>query len=317
MKIRIVGAGSLGMLFAGRLEVILPGTEIVAHTESQAQRLQSGGIRVIEPHGGSLQAFPEAIAFQDVILEKPDYELDYVLLTVKQSHITPQLAASIGRQLTEKSCVVCFQNGIGHVELLSEYIPAERILIAITTEAAYKRSDSEVEHTGRGTTLIGSPEAAGSDTSEFRENAQKKLIAALNDAGFSVSMSNNILSTIWHKLIVNSVINPLTAILKVRNGELPQQPYSESLMKELLQEASQLASLKHIQPPGPTWEQLLGVCAQTALNRSSMLQDLSAGRLTEIDSITGSLLKEAKRYAHPMPVHETVYRIVKSLEAPH
>ncbi len=209
------------------------------------------------------------------------------------------------------SWVICLQNGIGHVETLEKFIPANRILLAVTTEAALKHSETEAEHTGRGRTWIGS---ASPHYNEGAEDAQKKWVKLLEVAGFEAFLSKNITSRIWHKLLVNSIINPLTAILQVTNGELPGLPQAQQLMRALFDEGTALAAALHIELEPDLWEQLLEVCRRTSANRSSMLQDVLAGRPTELDAINGGLLKKAEAIGLSMPTHLAVYRLVKALE---
>lgn len=313
MRIRIIGAGSLGLLFAGKLASVRSGVELVAHSGRQSAILQREGLHIIEQ--GAAQIVRPAVFASNAEIEPSDGEPGFIIVAVKQAGITPMFAEKLRRQMSDHTYVVCFQNGIGHVDILAEQIPRERIVTAVTTEAALKRSDNTVEHTGEGITWLGMETPQQGQQGESLGNVPPELIFLLNEAGFNTSVSNNIIDHIWQKLIVNSIINPLTAILRIRNGELLQQTDSVELMKALLREAAELAHAKGIVPPGPTWEQLEDVCEKTGANQSSMLQDIIAGRTTEIERITGSMLQEARRAGIAMPVHSAIYRMVKAMES--
>jgi 2-dehydropantoate 2-reductase len=313
MRVRIIGAGSLGLLFGGKLAAVCPGVELVARSSRQSEALQREGVHIVKQ--GAVRIARPTVLDSRTEIKRDDREIDFLILMVKQTSVTPMFAKAIRRQMTAHTYVVCFQNGIGHIDILAREIPRERIITAVTTEAALKLSDHAVEHTGEGITWIGTEAPQSDQHGEICRNVQKKLIHLLCEAGFNTSASNNIIHHVWQKLIVNSIINPLTAILRIRNGELLRQPESMELMKALLQEASELVLAKGIVPPGPTWEQLKDVCEKTSPNQSSMLQDIIAGRPTEIDRITGSLLQEAQLAGIAMPVHATIYRMVKTLEA--
>jgi 2-dehydropantoate 2-reductase len=110
------------------------------------------------------------------------------------------------------------------------------------------------------------------------------------------------------------VINPLTAILQVTNGVLPELPAALTLMRTLYEEAKELADKLNITLAPDLWEQLLAVSRLTAHNRSSMLQDVQSRRRTELDSITGGLLAKAREAGVRLPAHETVYALVRSIE---
>lgn len=127
-------------------------------------------------------------------------------------------------------------------------------------------------------------------------------------------MSKNMEIRIWSKLVINAVINPLTAILRVKNGELLESAWTRELMLDLYREACLVAEAKDIQLPDDLWQTILTVCEATSRNHSSMLQDIEQSRTTEIDRINGSLLQMAEELNLDLPAHRTVYRLVKALE---
>jgi 2-dehydropantoate 2-reductase len=140
------------------------------------------------------------------------------------------------------------------------------------------------------------------------------LVEMLEKAGFHTVMSKNMDVRIWSKLTINAVINPLTAILRVKNGDLLLSPWVRSLMNDLYQETRMVATAKGILLPDELWDTMLSVCEATSLNHSSMLQDIEQSRRTEIDYINGSLVKMAKDLNLEIPTHQTVYHLVKALE---
>ncbi|MFH5182809.1 ketopantoate reductase family protein [Paenibacillus sp. TAB 01] len=258
---------------------------------------------------------PAAVySFEELLEKEPQVttQADGVLLTVKQTSITEALAGWIGRRLGAGVPLVCYQNGIGHTDLLARYVPVSSLLAAVTTEGALRHSMRHVEHTGRGTTWIGQLESENVDETSIL--FQKKLQNQLKQAGFDVSLSNQITSKVWNKLLINAVINPLTAVLQVSNGTLPELPAALPLMRSLYEEGSSLAEALGIPLAPDLWEQLLAVCRLTANNRSSMLQDVQSRRRTELDAITGGLLKKADEAGMQLHAHRTVYALVRSIE---
>lgn len=188
------------------------------------------------------------------------------------------------------------------------------VFAAVTTEGALKPAGNEVVHTGVGATWIGAVHSEG-EGGMAQDEAQKKLAELLNLAGFDTFLSKDITSRVWQKLIMNSAINPLTAILQVHNGELLKRREALQLMRALYDEAAATAAKLGLAVDPDLWEQLLDVCRKTAGNRSSMLQDVLAGRTTEIDYITGGIIREAERAGLAVPSHHTVYLLVKAMEA--
>lgn len=314
MYIQIVGAGSLGLLFAGKLAA-MGGVRcaIVARSREQRDAIERMGITVQGGAPAELAAYtPEDAAAQ---ADKPDW----LLLAVKQGDIDAAFAASVGGMIGPFTRVLCLQNGFGHLERLSGSVPPARLYAATTTEGARRVSATEVRHTGSGATLFGraapdAPAAAEAEQAEA-EAAEKMLVAALLSAGFDAAVSNPIHVILWNKLLVSAVINPLTAILGVTNGQLPQLPQAEELMRTLHAEASAVMRACGYEPAPDAWERLLDVSRRTAGNRSSMLRDMEEGRATEIDWIVGSLLRDAEERGVAVPALRTIYRLVKALEA--
>ncbi|MEW9698115.1 ketopantoate reductase family protein [Paenibacillus sp. SI8] len=319
MRIAIVGAGSLGLLFASKLSAVSEHIIVVTRTIEQANTLRESGITLVEEGHVkvnsdigriSYESYEASIASMEVGGMPGEMDLDYLFLMVKQPAITPELMAYVKTRMSSGTIVVCFQNGVGHEKRLGQALGMDRLLLAVTTEAARREGPAAVAHTGHGVTYIGSL----ASESGPKQNLKILLIDFLEKAGITAILSKNMEIRVWNKLIMNAVINPLTAILRVRNGELLNSPWALSLMRELFEEASLVAAAQGVVLPDDLWETLLGVCEATAQNHSSMLQDLKQAKGTEIDSMNGSLLQMAIELKLMLPVHQTVYGLVKALE---
>ncbi|WP_240416990.1 ketopantoate reductase family protein [Paenibacillus periandrae] len=328
MKVRIIGAGAMGLLLAGRLFQSGVSVELVTRTIRQADQIRAEGLRLSEnelqsevreiilkvPVYAMEELGPLKSAMSSMIRKADDdaREPDVIMLMVKQTSITDELAVELSKQLAPSSRLVCFQNGIGHIDRLSRYISLEQIWIAVTTDGAFKQTDLHVRHTGKGMTWLG---PALPKASAVELEAVHNLQNLLNLAGFSSMVSNNINSKVWNKLLINAAINPVTAILRVPNGALLQTPAVLPLMRSLHDEALLLAERLEIEElAADLWEQILLVCERTASNHSSMLQDVLAGRDTEIEAITGGLIQAASRLNLQLPTHSAMYAMVRSIE---
>lgn len=319
MKIEIIGGGSLGLLLAGALAAADPGGELtlVVRTPRQAEAVSRLGITIKNKDGRFLRtATAECLDFASYSSKQRGEQgaADWILLALKQKDIGPEIIEAIRRQVSRNTRVCCLQNGMGHLEKLQTAISRDRLYVAVTTEGAMRASETEVWHTGEGYTHIGAAEGKLDETL-----ASAVLLAEiLGKAGFRAAVSKDIQADVWDKLIVNVVINPLTALLDIRNGQLLEQPRCMELMRSLFDEAESVAKAAgYARPDEIRWQRLVEVCRATGANRSSMLQDMSAGRQTEVDWLTGSLLQEAEKYALKLPVHETLYSLVKAKEALH
>lgn len=317
MNIWVVGAGSIGMLLAAKLALAGQAVRVVTHSEEQARAIMDEGLRLVEGDNEYV-ARPEAIAFRQLkrLASAAVQSPDWLLLTVKQQHLTDELMTVLGKWCARGTRLLAWQNGIGHVERLADYIPASRLDTAVTTEGARKNSLNEIHHTGFGMTRIGCAiEPGEAEERQGAEQRQKKLIAALHMAGFEVSLSNNMREIAWNKLLVNAVINPLTALLQVPNGRLLELEPLMPLMRSLYEEGVEAAHAENVRLQEDLWEQVLEVCRRTANNASSMLQDVTVGRPTEIDWVNGALLQVARKHGLTLMANSTMYRLIKSIEA--
>ncbi|MEF3305519.1 ketopantoate reductase family protein [Paenibacillus sp. GYB003] len=323
MNIACIGAGSIGMLVTAKLAAAGADVLLIAHTDEQASLLAGAGLTLVERDAEKTMQV-RAISFERLKapgeragagIEK-NGPFDWVLLTVKQKHIADSLLEPASRLLGDSGRLLCFQNGVGHVEAIERHVPRERLYLAVTTEGAKKLAPNRVAHTGSGITWIGPAQSGdrGQMSPPAEQKAQNLLQNALCEAGFRASLSNQMEEIVWNKLLINSVVNPLTALLRVRNGELPVGEHRIGLMRTLLDEGIAVATGAGIPTRDDLWEQLIDVCAKTADNASSMLQDLSDGRSTEIDWITGAIVRTGRRLRIPAPMHETIYRLVKAAE---
>ncbi|MGG1514891.1 2-dehydropantoate 2-reductase [Paenibacillus oryzisoli] len=316
MRMTIIGGGSLGLLFAAKLAPFCKGLTLIARTREQAEALAAKGIAIHEVSGDRRE-----ISYTDISIEcynggedeevKGLQNADYVLLMMKQPAITETLLARLQEELAPQACLVCFQNGIGHENKVIGALGADRVLFAVTTEGAKREGGTAVRHTGHGMTYIGGL------TSEMNDNLLQRhfpLKEVLVQAGFQADLSKNMEERIWNKLAINCVINPLTAILKVTNGQLLDTAWTRSLMADLFREISEVAEAYNISLPQDLWTTILQVCQATSANHSSMLQDMLGGRPTEIDYLNGSLVSMAGKTGLALPNHTMVYRLVKAME---
>jgi 2-dehydropantoate 2-reductase len=180
----------------------------------------------------------------------------------------------------------------------------------VTTEGALREGPGEVRHTGEGTTWIGpfSEELA-------HPGIAAKLMEKLKDAGISIEWENRIVRRIWEKVMVNCAINPLTALLRIPNGGLLHSDDARFLMKSIVEEAVSVARAEGIALEAEDMlKRAEEVCRKTAVNRSSMLQDVERGRLTEIDWINGEVVRRGARAGIETPVNQTLVRLIHLLE---
>lgn len=316
MIIDIIGAGSLGLLYGSKLQAAGYQVRYWTRTSEQASSMKELGLQITEPSeaevlqisGRDIQAHCIKV-LGETWAHSPGA---WLLLMVKQTAID-ELIQDIGAIEQEALNIVCFQNGIGHIANIQKAKPKATIYNAITTEGA-KRIGNEVIRAGKGQTWVGqSADASPRSVVQTGKNELISLVQTIQQAGFDCTVSNQIDKLIYRKLIINAVINPLTAIWRVPNGQLLLNKERTMVMRQLYDEATTIYRANGIAMDVDLWEQLLSVCQATASNTSSMLADVLEGRCTEIDSINGQVVNLAHRSGLTAPLHETLLHLIKGM----
>lgn len=291
MRIAVWGGGSLGLLWSARLAGKFDRLLVVTHTERQASAINRAGIDLTTQAGEQKNLRVHAKQ-ADLIGE--DAPFDVILVMVKQVHL-PEVFPLLQKAVHSNTQVLFFQNGWGHQTLLEELSPVCQTYLVVTTEGALKRGDQQVVHTGKGISRVGSfPEKQAEPPSGLRELLAKDLF----------QYDQNILQRVWEKLSINCVVNPLTAWYGIRNGDLLNPEYDQE-KKAILTEVIHVASLEEIRlPEQKMWKQIHQVCRYTAMNFSSMLQDIQNKRPTEIDFMNGAIVRLGKQHRIETPVNQ-------------
>jgi 2-dehydropantoate 2-reductase len=194
------------------------------------------------------------------------------------------------------------QNGLGNREILANKLGTGRVVLGTTTSGATLLGPGLVKPGGEG--LLSIEAHSGFDP----------LGAALILAGFKLEIVKDVRSLVWSKLVINSAINPLTALLRVPNGELLARPSARALMNALAKETTAVALSERVKLAfSDPVAMVEGVARNTALNHSSMFQDVQRSAPTEIDSICGAITRIGKRNNVPTPNNEVCWQLVQAL----
>ena len=196
---------------------------------------------------------------------------------------------------------------MGTAQSLQTELPQANIYCATTTDGAWRQGPWQVVQAGQGSTQIG----AFSPHLNLR-TAPNNIANLINQSKqqtgtLKVQWHEDIVTPMWHKLAINSVINALTAIYKVTNGELIDHPQARPRLEQLCQETEDVMSRCHITPiPHGLLRQALRVLKQTADNKSSMLQDCLSGQPSELDAINGFIIQQGAILHLPCAAHKQV-----------
>jgi 2-dehydropantoate 2-reductase len=298
MAVLLVGTGAMACLFAARLAGAGNPVSILGSWPEGIHALKTSGVRLLDLDGDEHQ-YPVRI-----IDENDNSEIFTQAIVLVKSWQTAGVAVRLKPLIDDMGIVLTLQNGLGNYETLAAALGEARVALGVTTIAARLIAPGYVHHTGDGKVSLGeNPKLAG-------------LCELLAAAGFLVDTVSDPRSLLWGKLVINASINPLTAILRITNGELLTQPDTRELLGEVATEAEFIAYHNGVRLPYPDpIEVVEQVARNTAANYSSMLQDVLSGRPTEIDAINGAIVREAEKVGIPTPVNRVLWHLVKGLDS--
>tara|TARA_B100000686_G_scaffold259914_1_gene272500 strand:- start:74 stop:1024 length:951 start_codon:yes stop_codon:yes gene_type:complete len=310
VKIAVLGVGSIGGVILGALSDT--DCDLVAISRgNSASNLSSMGLVLYSPEGPIEAIPPERFETIDSesgpVPEGITNSCDAAFICGKADS-TPVLAQIAEEILTQDGVAISIQNGMGHAQTLAHRLGRERTLGGITTHGAW-RDNVGTHWVGRGRITIGSL-----DESKPSANAER-LIRILDQAGLSPEWSQDINTSIWKKLLVNVAINPVCSIAGVRNGALLEVPELWAQAISAMYEAATVATASGADLSELDMEDLLReVAANTANNRCSMLQDIMAGRKTEVDHLCGAVVEMGESVGVPTPRNEMLHALVSGIE---
>lgn len=289
MKIIILGAGGIGSLVGALLskheDVLLIGRQ------SHVDEINKNGL-VVE--GYINENFK--VKAETKISNIDDGTL--IILTTKAVDNEKTLN-EIKHLIKKDTIILCLQNGLGNENQIRRMVNCT-VVRGITTSGATFIESGRVRCSNIGDIYL--------ENSEVSEN----ICGILNKADLKAEVSKDIKQQIWKKLIVNCSINPLTAILKVKNGELLKfQDLVRSIIKELVEVAEKEGFMFS---ENEVFKIVMNVIKDSAENQSSMLQDVLKGRKTEIDYLNGAVVELGKKYGITCPINDGLVNMIKSLE---
>ncbi len=293
--ILLVGTGALATLFAARLSEAGHSVHMLGTWRHGLRALQKDGARIVDANGNER-------AYKVHATDDPR-EVDgaKVALVLVKSWQTERAARQLKESLAEDGLAVTLQNGLGNRETLVRDLGAARVALGVTTTGATLLGPGLVRAGGDGVISIERNQALG------------LLEAVLRSSNFNLQIVDDADSLIWGKLVINAAINPLTALLRVPNGELLSHPKVRKMMGALARETAEVAQAEHVHLPfsNPV-SAAEDVARKTAKNHSSMFQDVSRGAPTEIDAICGAVTRRAEFHGLPTPYNRACWQLVNA-----
>lgn len=308
-KVCVAGAGAIGSLFAGHLGAIVQ-TSVLARRAGHAEQLNREGLRVSgkSDRQVNITAATDPGAFEDI---------DLVIIATKANAVEGIAAGLAGH--FPRAIVMTVQNGLGCEELVARYGDWP-IISAVTFMSGFRHSDVHVEYELDTETWIG-PWAQG--CADF--TAAQQVAELICQSGLKAKAFPSLLPAQWSKLIFNSVVNSVAASTDLPHVAAYAATDSPTdlgrLVRAMMDEGKAVARARGVVLHEDPWEMNVEAVSHGQTGNKeyahvpSMLDDVRARRPTEIDWITGAVVREAAQLGIAVPIHETLYRLVKARES--
>ena len=293
LSFNIVGAGAIGHLWTCFLDKHDINARLYSRKHAEPKLIQ------VE----STQSFECLVNY---------YQLDHwqnadVILICVKAHQLNELCQSLVNKVPKTCPIILMMNGMGLVEIVKNHFPENPVIHASIVHGAFLTQETLV-HTGFGITLL------GNINSHYSKKNFREVIQTLDCALPDVKWNDYHRQAMNLKLIINAIINPVTATLGVKNGEIlidgELHPTAEDLLLELAPLLKQLLPQESIDE---IRSQIIQIAENTQNNTSSMLQDILNKKPTEIDYINGYLVEVAKKSSLQLPRHCEIINQIKQL----
>ena len=294
----IVGAGAMGAAYAtmffdaGDFEVFF-----VARGERN-RRLKQGPLMV------NGRQYSLAVVHPDEVGEA----CDLVLVALKHQHLAGALddiMALVGKE----TIILSVMNGLESEQIIGEACGMEKVVLAIAVGIDAVREGERFSYARPGRIIFGegSGKGGGKRVARLRE--------ALGRAAIPCEVSEDIQRTLWWKFMINVGINQASAVLRAPYGVFQSSPDARALMQLLMQEVVELAGKISVNLTRKDLDEWLAILSTLSPEgKTSMLQDIEAGRKTEVEVFAGKVVSLGEEYHVPTPVNQTILYIIKALE---
>ena len=299
MKIAMLGAGAMGMLYGGGLSQHND-VWMVDIWKENVDAINNNGIVVSTPAGVDEHYYPKATT-------NPEEagHADLIIMFIK-TVLTQKALESNKALIGPNTMLLSLQNGLGNDEDIRPFIKAENLFLGTTACGATLLGPGHTFQAGKGITMVGVPQ--GGDPSRAA-----KIVETLNTCGFEAQVAENVMQAIWNKLMVNAGLNAPLALLNVRNGFISTE-HALDIARHLIDEAAAIAEHEGYTINKEEIIDHYYLHCQVGMNRCSMLQDCDKKNKTEVRRINGAIVERGRRYGIPTPYNEVITKLMLAKE---
>ena len=291
MNIIVLGAGAIGSLYGAKLSKL--NDVILIAKKQHADKINKNGLKVV--------GLENKVYKLNAVTKVERIERGTLILLTTKVYDSKKAVNTIKNLIKKDTIILCLQNGLYSEEIAKKIAGAKCLVLrGITTFGAIFLSPGISHYQNNGYTAI----EKSSRSDEIAENFKK--------CGLNGHVSKNMKKDMWKKLVLNCVLNPLTAILRIENRGIADKrldPLKKLIVEECLKAAKKDGIKFDID-----FLKTINESVRNSKNISSMQQDLMKGKQTEVEYLNGAVVGLCKKYGIKCPVNESLIAIIKSLE---
>lgn len=300
MNVLILGAGAVGLSLAAKLSSVCNVHAVCR--QKHADKIKSDGFRMTGMWGDATYTFS---CSDDV----PDNNYDYIFITSKSTS-TKAICEQFSDVIKGKE-IISMQNGLGNEEIIARY--TDKVIGGTIITGFEWAGDAQIH-----VSVETGPMNLGRFPSGMDESVLK-LVKLVKSTGIQVTGTENVMSSVWSKVLYNSALNPLGAVMGVPYGKL-ENPHAWDIIKNIVNEAFIVTEAEGVVLPWKTADEYLTFLhdfqlPNTAGHHSSMFQDISSGRKTEIDFLNGAIVARAGELSIDTPYNSFISEQIRFMEA--
>jgi 2-dehydropantoate 2-reductase len=297
-NVAVLGAGAMGAYYASRFFDSPRFSPTLVAREPRYDRLKNDGV-VVNGKSYSIPVFHPDEAAQPA---------DLIIVALK-NHNLPEAVHDLKNLVGDQTTIVSVMNGLDSEEFLGSFYGMDKVLYAIAVAIDALREGNSVTYTNPGKIFFG--EAQNTEVSERVRRVQE----ALDRAGLVYETPPDMIRMLWWKFMINVGMNQASAAMRAPYGVFQSSEDAQELMKALMREVIVLAQhigVNLVEKDIDDWNAFLQTISP--VGKTSMLQDIEAGRKTEIEMFGGKVVELGKAHGIPTPVNQTLLQIINVLE---
>jgi 2-dehydropantoate 2-reductase len=297
-SIVILGAGAMGAMYASIFYDKNPSCVAFAATGERYQQLAVNGVVVNNVH------------YPIPVLSPEDHSppADLVIVALKDQHLSNGLSA-LKNRVGGETVILSIMNGLDSESIIGSVYGDEKLVYAIAVGTDPRREGNKVQYNISGTIFFGEAD------NTIVTDRVKRIQAVLDWAGLKYQTPVDMIRTMWWKFMINVGTNQVSAVLRAPYGVFQSSSHAQYLMESAMREVmvlAEAANVNLVEKDIADWYTFLNTLNPGG--KTSMLQDIEAGRKTEVEIFGGKVIELGKMYGIPTPINAVLYHAIKVME---